>query len=154
MDTLKEFRNHYTMQGMGRKQEEEFIKALCRRCLSCIKTKTGNTIPRPMWYMVYATRPFEYIHIDFMKLPEAVDGCKYILCITDDFSLTTILHPTKNADADTVVKVMLEQYLPVYPDPDLIHSDGGTHFVNEIVEKLTKARGIKHTICTLSLIHI
>ena len=148
MDTLEEFRNHYTMQGMGRKAEEEFVKALCRRCLSCIKTKTGKTIPRPMWYMVYATRPFEYIHIDFIELPEAVDGCKYILCITDDFSLTTVLHPTKHADADTVVKVMLEQYLPVYPDPDLIHSDGGTHFVNNIVKKLTKARGIKHTICT------
>ena len=113
MDTLKEFRNHYTMQGMGRKMEEEFIKALCRKCLSCIKTKTGNTIPRPMWYMVYATRPFEYIHMDFIQLPEAANGCKYILAITDDFSLTTVLHPTKNASAETVMKVLLEQYLPV-----------------------------------------
>ena len=60
MDTLKEFREHYVLLGMGRKAEEEFIKALCRKCLSCIKTKTGNTIPRPMWYMVYA---LSLIHI-------------------------------------------------------------------------------------------
>ena len=73
-----------------------------------------------MWYMVYATQPFEYeyIHIDFMQLEEAINGCKYILYITDDFSLTTILHPTKNADAETVVKILLEQYLSVYPDPN------------------------------------
>ena len=43
---------------------------------------------------------------------------------------------------------MLEQYFPTYPDPDLIHSDGDTHFINEVVERITKARGIKHTICT------
>jgi len=114
MDTLKEFRNHYTMHSMGRKAEEEFIKALCRKCLSCIKTKTGSTIPRPMWYMVYATRPFEYIHMDFIQLPEAANGCKYILAITDDFSLTTVLHPTKNASAETVVKVLMEQYIPTH----------------------------------------
>ena len=63
-------------------------------------------------------------------------------------SATTVLHPTKNASANTVVKVLMEQYLPIYPDPDLIHSDGGTHFCNKIVEELTEARGIKHTICT------
>ena len=148
MDTLKEFPEHYVMHGMGKTAEKEFIRALCRRCLSCIKTKTGSTIPRPMWYMVYATKPFEYIHMDFIQLPEAANGCKYILALTCDFSLTTVLQPTRNADADTVVKVLLEQYLPTYPDPDLIHSDGDTHFINDVVERITKARGIKHTICT------
>jgi len=148
MDTLKEFRNHYAMQGMGRKMEEEFIKALCRKCISCIKTRTGNTIPRPMWYMVYATRPFEYIHMDFITLPDSADGYKHVLIITCDFSLTTVLQPTKSADADTVVRALLEHWLSVYPDPDLIHTDGGSHFDNKVVEKLTKARQLKHTICT------
>ena len=133
---------------MSRKAEEEFIRNICRKCLSCIKTKTGGVIPRSMWYMVYATRPFEYIHVDFFELPDAVNGYKWLLIITDDFSLTTVLHPTKSANADTVVKVLLKHWLAVFPDPDLVHSGRGSHFDNKVVKKLTKARGLKHTICT------
>ena len=43
---------------------------------------------------------------------------------------------------------MLEEYLPYYPDPDLLHTDGGSHFSNAVVKKLTEARGWDHTICT------
>jgi hypothetical protein len=146
--TIAEFRRHFKLHGMGVKAEEEYIRGLCRRCLSCIKTKTGSTIPRPMWYMVYATRPFEYIHLDFVHLPDAVDGKKYLLVITDDFSLTTVLHACESNDADTVVKVLLEHWLSHYPDPELMHSDGGSHFDNQVVKKLASVRGWKHTICT------
>ena len=38
--------------------------------------------------------------------------------------------------------------MSMYPDPDLIHTDRGSHFDNKIVEMLMKARGLKNTICT------
>ena len=98
--------------------------------------------------MVYATRPFEYIHLDFIELPDAADGNVYVLMLTCDFSLTTVLVPTKNADAATVVHAIMEHWCPTYPDPDLIHTDGGSHFRNDIVKRLTSERGYKHTICT------
>ena len=59
---------------------------------------------------------------------QLADGYKWILVITDDFSLTTVLHLTRSADADTVVKVLLKHWISVFPDPDLMHSDGGSHF--------------------------
>ena len=43
--------------------------------------------------MTYATRPFEYLHLDFMDMPDAANGHSKMLIITDDFSLTTVLHP-------------------------------------------------------------
>ena len=58
--------------------------------------------------MVYATRPFEYIHLDFVELPDATDGKRYVLCITDDFSLTTVLWATEHNDAEAVANVLLE----------------------------------------------
>ena len=99
-----------------------------------------------MWYMAFATRPFEYIHMDFIELPEPTNGKKYVLVITDDFSLTTVLHATASNDAAAVVEALLESWLSVYPDPDLMHTDGGSHFDNAVLRGLTAARGWDHTI--------
>ena len=74
--------------------------------------------------------------------------CKYVLVITDDFSLTTLIHATTNNTADVVAEVLLNHWLPHYPDPDLMHTDGGTHFDCEVVKKITDARGWGHSICT------
>ena len=114
-------------------------------CLSCIKTKYGKTVPRPYWYMAYATRPFEYIHMDFIEMPLAANGMEHILVITDDYSLTTVLHACPTPDTEAVVTALLQDYLPYYPDPDLMHSDGGSHFDNEVIKKLAAARGWMRT---------
>ena len=145
-DTLVEFRRHFCLHGASRTREQAFIHARCKRCLSCIKTRTGKIIPRPLWYMIYATRPFEYIHMDFVKLPPSVHGYKYVLVITDDFSLTTLLHPAKTNDVDVVVKALLDEWLAHYPDPDLLHTDGGSHFDNAVMKEVARARGWRHTV--------
>ena len=107
-ETIREFRKHYRLHLLGRKNEEEFLRNRCRKCLSCIKTRTGKTVPRPMWYMVRATRPYEYIHMDFMELPMPVNGKKYVLLITCDYSLTTVACNTRNNDANAVVRALLD----------------------------------------------
>ena len=85
---------------------------------------------------------FQYIDIDFITLPDSADGNKHVLDITCDFSFTTVLVSTKNTDAETVVKALLEHWQSIYPDPDLIHNDD---FDNKVMEMLTKARELKHT---------
>ena len=83
-----------------------------------------------MWYMTYVTRPFEYIHMDFVELPMPTNGKNHVLVITDDFTLTTVLCNTEKNDVAAVVHALLDEYLCVFPDPDLLHSDGGSHFDN------------------------
>ena len=63
-DTVSEFQRHFSLADMTKTAEAKQITAKCAKCLACIKTRTGQSIPRPLWYMVYATRPFEYIHAD------------------------------------------------------------------------------------------
>ena len=140
-ETLAEFRKHFYLHGVNRSTEESLIRDAVRRCLSCIKTRTGKSIPRPLWYMVYATAPFEYIHLDFMELPDATNGMKYVLVVVCDFSLTTLLHPCHKADTETVVKALLEHWLSHYPDPLLLHTDGGSHFDNAVVRAIAKIKG-------------
>ena len=98
-------------------------------------------MPRPLWYMVRATRPFEYLHLDFVSMPDSAGGHKHLLVIVDDLSLTTLLHPCARADADTVIDALLNHWLAHYPDPVLLHTDGGRHFDNRVVHGLAKLRG-------------
>ena len=44
--------------------------------------------------------------------------------------------------------MQLQAWLPYYPDPELLHTDDGTHFDNQVIELLTERRGWKHTIYT------
>ena len=89
-DTLTEFRRYYYIFDMKKTAEYHHVRSACGRCLACIKTRTQQVIPRPLWYMVYATAPFEYLHLDFLELPDATNGMKHVLVIVDDFSLTTV----------------------------------------------------------------
>ena len=147
-DTVAEFRAHYRLHELTRTAEAKFIKHACAKCLGCIKTRTGQKIPRPTWYLVYATTPFEYIHMDFMSMPDTNDGCTQLLVVVDDFSLTVLLQPTNSANAATVAKALIDHWLAVYPDPLLLHTDGGSHFNNTVVKLIARARGWEFTMAT------
>ena len=48
-----------------------------------------------------------------------------------------------------MAKALLDDWLSHYPDPKLIHSDGGSHFDCEVVKLIAQARGWKHTFSTV-----
>ena len=101
--------------------------------------------------MVRATRPYKYLHLDFVSMPESAAGHLYLLVIVDDMSMTTLLHPTEKTDADTVIDALLNHWLSHYPDPVLLHTDGGSHFNNTVVQGLAKLRGWDRT--TISTVY-
>ena len=72
--------------------------------------------------MESVTRPFEYLNLDFVSIPDSDPGQKHLLVVVDDLSLTTLLHPCVRIDADTVVEALLSQWLSHYPDPVLLHT--------------------------------
>ena len=47
-----------------------------------------------------------------------------------------------------VVNAITEEWLSHYPDPVLLHTDGGTHFDNAIIRGLAKVSGWRHTLST------
>ena len=102
------FMNYFTVQGMTVRATRCHIVSRCRACLSCIKLRAGGSVPRPLWYLVRATKPFELIHANFMSMPTTVDGHDYLLVIVDDMSLTTVLVPTQRATVEAVVRALLE----------------------------------------------
>ena len=96
--------------------------------------------------MVRATVPFEYIHADWIDMPEATNGYKYLLVVIDDLSGTVMLHGCKTHTAEDTARALVNHWLSIYPDPQMLHTDDGTHFVNSIFKSIVDIRGFAHHI--------
>ena len=63
--TVDEFRKHYYLHDLQRTEERRHIREECAKCLGCIKSRTQQIVPRPLWYMTYATKPFDSTSLSF-----------------------------------------------------------------------------------------
>ncbi len=59
------------------------------------------------------------------------------------FSKWTEVTPCASPDAITVAKTLVREIFPRFGIPERMYHDNGTHFVNSIIQHLTKAMGIE-----------
>ncbi len=52
----------------------------------------------------------------------------------------------KAANADTIVTFLYEEIICRFGAPRILQSDRGTHFVNEVIQRLTKRFRIKYSL--------
>ena len=64
----------------------------------------------------------------------------------DYFSRWPKARPLKAANADTVVTFLYEEIICKFGAPRILQSDKETHFVNELIQRLTKRFKIKHSL--------
>ena len=69
-------------------------------------------------------------------LPETPRKSKYILVIGDYFSKWTEAFPLPNQEAETVVKVLVEQWVCRLGAPRIIHSDQGRNFESKLFKEV------------------
>eukprot|EP00918_Siedleckia_nematoides_P015628 GHVU01033826.1.p1 GENE.GHVU01033826.1~~GHVU01033826.1.p1 ORF type:complete len:449 (+),score=23.67 GHVU01033826.1:196-1542(+) len=106
-------------------------------------------MPRPLGETLTAQLPNEVLHIDFLQMDTAVEGFKYLLVMKDDFTSFTRIKPAMAADATTAAK-FLKDWCMDYNPPTWLVSDGGSHFRNSMIEKLTSVYHVRHHITTAS----
>ncbi|ETV90961.1 hypothetical protein H310_14305 [Aphanomyces invadans] len=104
---------------------KEDIKAFVGGCLHCLCVD-GVVVPRPWGAALHAERHNELIYFDWLQLPPASNGWKYVLVVKDDMSGFCRLFPSATADAE----------------------NGGSHFKKEVVDKIKKKIGAHHHITT------
>jgi len=56
------------------------------------------------------------------------------------------VRPLKAANADIVATFLYEEIICRFGAPRILQSDRGTHFVNEVIQKLTKRFRIKYSL--------
>ena len=74
------------------------------------------------------------------------EGNRYIVVAMDYFSKWPEARPLKTANADTVAMFLYEEIICRFGAPRILQSDREIHFVNEVVQRLTKRFKIKHSL--------
>ncbi|KAH9132765.1 hypothetical protein AeRB84_020938 [Aphanomyces euteiches] len=121
---------------------ETFVKA----CLHCMQVD-GDVVPRPLGSALHAEKPNELIHFDWLSMPLSTSGLKHVLVIKDDMSGFVHLIPAESADATSTATALMG-WFTLYGCVETWVTDGGSHFKNEVVEKIRKMVGEHHHITT------
>ena len=92
---------------------------------------------------ITASRPLEILAMDFTILEKATDGRENVLVLTDIFSKFTVAIATKDQKAETVARVLVQEWFSRYGVPVRLHSDRGSSFESGVFAALCKIYGIK-----------
>ncbi|XP_048601815.1 uncharacterized protein K02A2.6-like, partial [Brassica napus] len=126
------------------KDTQDFVS----KCDSCQRrgniTKRNEMPQNP----ILEVEVFDVWGIDFMGPFPSSFGNKYILVAVDYVSkwVEAIASPTN--DARVVTKMFKSNIFPRFGVPRVVISDGGSHFINKLLEGLLKKNGVKHKVAT------
>ncbi|XP_047207201.1 uncharacterized protein K02A2.6-like [Girardinichthys multiradiatus] len=90
------------------------------------------------------TRPGKEIIIDYTDMVQSVRGFRYLLVCVDAFTGWPEAWPAKKEDSKTVVKCLINHYIPRHGFPEKIRTDNGTHFKNQELQQVESSLGLKH----------
>src|SRR6266498_1453707 len=124
-----------------RQDIKDFVK-ICYKCQQRGSTKQNN-----QKCMIQLTDIFEKWKIDIIRLlPITREGNRYIVITMDYFSRWSKVRAIKAANAETVATFIYEEIICRFESPRVLQSDRGTHFVNEVIRRLTEKFRIKHSL--------
>ena len=118
---------------------DSFIKKRC----SCVITKKPNTLECAPLVPICATRPFEMVSIDYVKLDKCKGGFEYILTVVDHFTRFAQAYPTRKNNGRSAADKIFNQFILQFGYPDRIHHDQGREFNGKLFAQLHHLTGIK-----------
>ncbi|KAK1626725.1 hypothetical protein QYE76_001040, partial [Lolium multiflorum] len=119
--------------------------------LSCDECQRVGNISRrnemPMNYTL-VIEPFDCWGFDFMGPFPSSEGNTHILVAVDYVTKWVEAIPTKSADGETSIKMLVEVIFPRFGVPRYIMTDGGSHFIHGGFRKTLAKYGINHRIAS------
>ena len=111
-----------------------------------MRNESGKVKPLPWGEQIIADAPGRVVCADYVYMQAtSKSGETYLLVLKDSFSHICRLVPTKTPDSLTFVRALL-QWVAQYGVPEVLITDGGSHFRCSITAHLRKALGYKHHI--------
>ncbi|KAL1879139.1 hypothetical protein VTK73DRAFT_7258 [Phialemonium thermophilum] len=117
----------------------------CRRCWVCQRMgpRKNKAIPKS----INVFEPMALVGMDFMGpvSPRGKSGETYILLAVDYFSRFLLAEAMSEASGSQVASTWLHRWSPVMGWPRQTYSDNGSHFKNEILERVMRHHGTRMT---------
>lgn len=126
------------------------VENYARSCVTCLRRKGDHgRSQKPLPGQVRrGSRPGQILCIDYVHMPNC-GGKKYLLTCIDTFSRYLWAIPTTKDNAISTAKALVRHvFLNFDFIPEAIHSDRGTHFINQVVTELCRLNNIEHSIST------
>ena len=93
--------------------------------------------------------PFQLIGMDYCgPLKRTPRGNQYVLCITDYFTRWIVAVAVPDCSAQTTAEALFNEFICKYGVPTVILTDQGTHFLNQLMEAMSKLVGYNHKYST------
>src|SRR5436190_3354715 len=128
-------------------QYYEDIRKYVESCDSC--QRRGRSKANNLLHPIPVHSPFYQIGIDFVgPLPRIKRGKKYIIVTMDYLTKWPEAHAVTEATADATSKFLYEQIICQHGCPQIILSDRGTHFNNNLIKGLMEKFKINHLLST------
>lgn len=119
------------------------INKWCKECISCQKVKVHRHNVSRLGIFPPSER-FEHVHVDIVgPLPTTEEGYRYLVTMIDRFTRWPEAIPIKDITAETVGKVIYENWICRFGCPKKITSDQGRQFESELYTALLNILGIK-----------
>ena len=94
---------------------------------------------------ILPTGPWERVGIDFVgSLPLTSQGNRYIITAVDYFTRWPKARAVPQVSAQQAAKFIYEEIICRHGIVDVIHSDQGMHFVNDLIKRLAEKFDMKH----------
>ena len=123
----------------------EDVKSYVSNCETCKKFNFRKEIISKA--EVGVERLFERTGIDFDgPLPETKNGFKYIIVASEYLTGWPMAKAVRRADADSTAKFIYEELICNFGCPKIIQTDRGTHFNNDLIERLSHLLEFKHSL--------
>ena len=114
----------------------------CKVCIKCQFSKAAPPKPVPLQPIV-ATRPWEMVGVDILKVPMSTKGNQYLLVAQDYYSKWPFAKPMQDQKAERIVQILKDEVFTVVGPPQKLHSDQGRNFESRLLKDLCEAFGVQ-----------
>lgn len=119
------------------------ITRWCQECDRCELAKDIRPAARGFMGHLLSSRPNEILAVDFTVLEPSSSGQENVLVMTDVFSKFTMAVPTRDQRAETVARVLVDEWFYKFGVPGRIHSDQGRNFESALIRQLCEFYQVK-----------